>query len=111
MGNEVRMMALSDRLKQLRLQKNITQEQLAKHLGIPRSTYSNYEYGNREPDANTLNKIADYFDVSVDYLLGRTDRKGYLTDERAWIIAEKISELPENRRKIIEEIIKSYEDE
>lgn len=61
------------RLAELRKQKGLTQEQLAKQLGFTRGQVSNYEQGTREPDFETLKKIADFFNVSADYLLGRTD--------------------------------------
>ena len=64
---------LASRLKELRNQKNITQEELANHLSIPRGTYAHYELGKREPDYNMLLRIANFFDVSTDYLLGLTD--------------------------------------
>jgi transcriptional regulator with XRE-family HTH domain len=63
----------STRLEKLRERNGLTQKELATKLGIARTTYSGYENGAREPDLVTLNKIADFFDVSVDYLLGRTD--------------------------------------
>ena len=61
------------RLKQLREQKNISQQKLAMDLAMNQNTISRYETGEREADYNTLIKIADYFDVSIDYLLERTD--------------------------------------
>ena len=61
----------SDVLKILRDGKGITQTQLAHDLNIKRATISNYENGNREPDIQTLIKIADYFDVSMDTLIDR----------------------------------------
>jgi transcriptional regulator with XRE-family HTH domain len=64
-----------ERLKQLRIEKGITQQQIANDLGIHYSTYGKYELGQRDTDTETLNKLADYFDVSVDYLLGRTNQK------------------------------------
>ena len=64
---------LSSRLKDLRTQKKITQEELANHLSIPRGTYAHYELGKREPDNNMLLRIASFFNVSTDYLLGLTD--------------------------------------
>jgi transcriptional regulator with XRE-family HTH domain len=61
------------RLEWLREKKGHTQKELAQRIGIARTTYSGYANGAREPDLDTLNKIADYFEVSTDYLLGRTD--------------------------------------
>lgn len=61
------------RLKSMRKKTKLTQEEIAERFGVARSTYSGYETGNAEPDLITLNKIADYFQVSTDYLLGRTD--------------------------------------
>lgn len=62
---------LPKKLIELRKQKKLTQEAVAKKLGIPRGTYSNYELGKREPDLETLKRIADFHGVSVDELLGR----------------------------------------
>ena len=59
------------RLIYLRTTNNLTQKQLADLLNIERSTLSSYEIGRRYPDAHILVKLADTFDVSVDYLLGR----------------------------------------
>ena len=59
-------------LKSLRKSNNLTQEDLAKALKVSRSTIGMYENGSREPDYETLESIADYFNVDIDYLLGRT---------------------------------------
>ena len=56
-----------------RLEKNLTQAELADKLSLGESTISFYEGGKREPDYNTLQRFADFFGVSVDYILGRTD--------------------------------------
>ena len=66
-------MDFAEKLKRIRLKMNLTQKDVAKILGITRTAYANYEQGLREPDLLTLWKIADFFDVSVDYLLGRKD--------------------------------------
>lgn len=58
-------------LKELRKEKDISQTELAKSLKLARSTIAQYETGDRTPDYDTLKKIADYFNVSTDYLLGR----------------------------------------
>ena len=61
------------RLSALRKQKGLSQYELADRLGYSRGQIANYEQGKREPDYETLQKIADFFDVTTDYLLGRTD--------------------------------------
>lgn len=65
----------AEKLKKLRKEKGITQIDLAKILNVANGTIGNWESGNRQPDYITLQKIADYFNVSVDYLLGRADKK------------------------------------
>ena len=61
-------------LKSLRTAKGLTQGELAEKLKISRSTIGMYENGSREPDYETLESIADYFNVDIDYLLGRTNK-------------------------------------
>lgn len=60
-----------ERIRALREKRGISQSRAAKDMKIVRTTYSNYEAGNREPDLDTLKKIADYYEVSIDYLLDR----------------------------------------
>lgn len=61
------------RLKELRKQRKITQLKLAIDLNMNQNSISRYETGEHEADYATLIKLADYFDVSIDYLLERTD--------------------------------------
>lgn len=61
------------RLKKLRKIKNISQLKLAMDLGMNQNSISRYETGERQADYETLIAFADYFNVSIDYLLGRTD--------------------------------------
>ena len=61
------------RLKELRKKKNISQIRLAMDLNMNQNSISRYETGEREADYSSLIKFADYFGVSVDYLLERTD--------------------------------------
>ena len=61
------------RLKKLRKDRKISQLKLALDLNMNQNSISRYENGEREADYETLIKIADYFDVSLDYLLGRND--------------------------------------
>ena len=65
-------MNFAKRLKSLREENNIKQVELAKSLKMTSATLSQYEKGIREPNNETLIKLAEYFDVSVDYLLGLT---------------------------------------
>ncbi len=64
---------LATRLRELRRGRNLQQAQLAAALGLAQTTIGNYEQGNRFPSEQTLLRIADYFEVSLDYLLGRSD--------------------------------------
>lgn len=61
------------RLKELRNRHHIPQIRLAMELDVSQNTISRYETGEHEADYKTLIAIADYFNVSIDYLLGRTD--------------------------------------
>lgn len=63
------------KLKELRKEKGISQLKLAIDLSTNQNSISRYETGERECDYKMLIKIADYFDVSIDYLLGRTDNR------------------------------------
>lgn len=63
------------RLKKLRKERNISQLKLALDLNMNQNTVSRYENMEREADYETLIKIADYFNVSLDYLLGRSDKE------------------------------------
>jgi len=65
-------MNMGERLKQLRLARNLSQEAVARQIGITRSAYSHYEINNRQPVYETLIKLAAFFDVSLDYMIGGT---------------------------------------
>lgn len=67
----VRLIMVLLRLKELRNQHGYTQQQLADYLGITSRSYQRYESGDCEPTLSTVIAIADFFDVTVDYLLGR----------------------------------------
>ena len=66
---------MKNRLYELRLEKNVKQQDIANFIKCSRQGYANYENGARDPDNDTLVALADYFNVSVDYLLGRTDKR------------------------------------
>ena len=67
------MSLFSQRLLELRTQKKLSQNAAAKILKLGNRTYQYYESGEREPTLSTLVRIADFYDVSLDYLAGRTD--------------------------------------
>lgn len=64
-----------DRIKELRDDRNVSQQELAEIIGVAQSSIGNYERGERIPDADVIVKLADFFKVSTDYILGRIDSK------------------------------------
>ena len=64
---------LPERLLALRKERKLNQEDIVSEFGLSVRTYRRYELGEREPTVSTLWKIADFYDVSVDYLIGRSD--------------------------------------
>lgn len=93
-----------ERLKRLRGIKKKNQQEVADELGISRSTYSGYESGQREPDFETLRMIADYFQVTTDYLLGVSVSPPYiintLTEDEAIFLKGALDVYREAKRKI-----------
>lgn len=75
------MSVLGKRIKYLREKNNFSQKRLAESLGITNVQLSRYETGDRNPDPDTIKKIADFFEVSTDYLLGRTDNPSSKNNE------------------------------
>lgn len=69
------MATFNQRMKELRAEKNITLEELAKVLNTTKSTLSRYENNLRTPNADFINQLAKYFNVSTDYLLGNSDKR------------------------------------
>ena len=67
------MPTFGDRLKTLRNKKGLSQMEFSKQIGISKSSVNMYERGEREPNFEILETIADYFNVDLDYLLGKTD--------------------------------------
>lgn len=69
------MIKFSERVRELRQEAGMKQREMADVLGIKLRSYQNYEGGERRPDYEGLVALADYFDVTTDYLLGRTDER------------------------------------
>lgn len=66
-------MILHQRLKSLRLEKKITQQNIANAIGVTTRNIQNFEYGTARPKLENVIKLADFFNVSLDYLVGRSD--------------------------------------
>ena len=75
------------RIKELREEKNISQFELAKKLNLTQQSISLYEKGDREPSIDVLKSIANFFNVSLDYLLGKSDIRNYDEDEKEFRFA------------------------
>lgn len=106
------------RFKEERKRKGLTQEQLADKFFLNKSSISRYEKGTQTPEMPTLQKIADFFEVSTDYLLGRTDERNLqiekpkLDEGITTINAKKINvdeDLPDEAIDKINEYIKMVE--
>ena len=88
-------MLFSERLRELRQNKGLSQSQLADALNISKSAISMYELGKREPDLETLEGIADFFNVDINYLIGKEDGSMYYLDPDAAEIAQEVQQRPE----------------
>lgn len=101
---------IGKKIKELREIKQITQEELAKYLGVAPQTVYKYEKEINEPDLKTTSKIAEYFNVTTDYLLGRTDIPDIL-NEPIQIAANMkdgldISDMDDDEKKFINDFVK-----
>lgn len=112
------MSVLGDRIKHLREQASLSQKRLAEALGISNVQLSRYETGDRKPDPDTIRQIADYFDVSVDYLLGRdtpsSNRLPNPDDPELTILFRSLQsaspEIREETRKFLEFLMEKEKD-
>lgn len=89
-----------NRIKDLREDRDMRQSDLAAATGIDQRTISNYETGKTSPDAYALIKLADYFGVSVDYLIGRTDLDLFTEDRRIKAVERIQKELEDLKRML-----------
>ncbi|WP_291291840.1 helix-turn-helix transcriptional regulator [Enterococcus sp.] len=79
-------------IKKLRLEKKLTQQEVADKIGITRPAYTAYEAGKREPDFSMLQVLADLFEVSTDYLLGRSDQRHLYPKVKSDLISSHVDE-------------------
>lgn len=94
----------------LRKETGLTQNDIAAHLGISRQAYANYETGKREPDLKTLVNIANFFGVTVGYLLGEEEKPtandGELSDNRKKLM-EFANSVPEDKVDLLLRVMQS----
>ncbi|MFC4777644.1 helix-turn-helix domain-containing protein [Paenibacillus sp. GCM10023252] len=94
-------MTMGERLKELRLSRNLSQEEVARTVGITRSAYSHYEINNRQPVYETVIKLAGFFEVSLDYIIGGGDSLrplGEVTAETREVI-RLLDDMDQEKRK------------
>ncbi len=100
---------LAQRLKELREQRELTQKDLARYISKTTQAYSYYERGEREPDIETLIKLADYFSITLDDLVGRP---AFIEFSRIEIeLIKKYRSLDEDgKRRVLRNLENEYED-
>ena len=100
------MIRLCDRLKQLRQEKHLRQDQLAALVGVTKSTISTWESDLRQPSYESLLRIADIYHVTTDYLLGRSDDRlldlSGLTAVEAALVSELVASMTAKNQKMEE---------
>ena len=89
--------------KRLRLSRGLTQDELASKLNISRSRVGMYETGAREPDFDTLEMIADFFNVDIDFLLGRSTKTTFLPENIDMDFSSMNTILARNGKKLTAE--------
>ena len=89
-----------ERLKLLREERSVSQKQLADVVSVSQQSINKYENHNIEPDIETLTKIADFFDTSIDYLVGHTDVRRRIEDVKPYDLNKKETGLVESFRKL-----------
>lgn len=102
-----------ENLKLLRSATGISQKALAEAIGVSQQSINKYENHNIEPDIATLSRIADYFHVSIDYLVGRTNCPRLPVSEGEDRLEEDVllcryRALPEKQKKAIQAVLDSY---
>lgn len=94
----------SSRLKELRKNKNLRQEQVARVIGVNKSAISSYENDLRQPSFDTLVRLANLFCVDTDYLLGQTNSRTIdlsgLTEKEAVIICDLVASMSQKNKKM-----------
>lgn len=105
---------LAKKIRELRNEKGISQSSLANHLGLTQQAIAKWEKGIAEPDSVTLNKLASFFNVSVDFLLGRTNvrNSNNNTDEDfpddVKVLMRSVSKLTDKQKEIVKRLVQEF---
>ncbi len=104
-------------IKDLRRSKKLSQTDFAKIVGVSQTTVTAWETGKAEPSSSAITRIADYFDVSTDYLLGRPEKSGNIDENTDYTALEKALDnaksfdgkpMSDNDREVVRGILKGY---
>lgn len=104
-------------IKDLRRSKKLSQTDFAKIVGVSQTTVTAWETGKAEPSSSAITRIADYFDVSTDYLLGRPEKSSNIDENTDYTALEKALDnaksfdgkpMSDNDREIVRGILKGY---
>lgn len=105
---------IGERLKQLRTEKGLRQSDIAEIIGVSRAAYTQYELGMNEPDISTIQQLASFFNVSTDYLLGRTDQRSPIgqTDDdwppEAKVMFRDMKKLTPEQLDLVKKLVKEF---
>jgi len=108
------MLMLGKRLKELREEKGLTQQELAKIMNLSQQTIGHYEVGRAKPDVDTLNRLANFFGTTVDYLLGRTDVRNPNNKsdedfpEDVKVLMRSVSKLTDKQKEIVKRLVQEF---
>ena len=105
------MSSFGDRLRILRLEHGLSQGKLSEYIGVSKSSINMYERGEREPGFETIEAIADFFNVDIDYLLGRSDIPNRIFPEIFSMVTEFMEDKPASVRLSIVDALASLNDE
>ena len=100
-----------DRLQKMRSVKSLSQDELAKKIGLPLGTISHFETGNRKPSFDNLRKLADALETSIDYLMGRVDDpKGHYQAKAEAEIFRDFDNMTDDDRDLARSFLKQLAD-
>lgn len=104
MGSDI---VLKDTLKLLREQKGLTKKQVADAIGVTERAYITYEYGQRDVSTETLQKLADFYHVTTDYLLGRGSIGSLTPSQKEALALERWLSLDDGKRAAVLQMMQS----